>query len=123
MARKNLMIIGGSIFAGTFGISALAGGTFLSEDETDGAPLLIPIAGPFVSIATLDIDMSDEDERSIGLLLIINGVAQATGVTLFIVGAAAEKRVLVRDKYAEAPDSMTFDLSVGATGATGRLTF
>ena len=57
----------------------------------DWAPLYVPVAGPFIAMATLKASGS-------GIaVLAIDGVAQAGGLAMLIAGVATEKTVLVRD--------------------------
>jgi hypothetical protein len=59
-------------------------------DPEDWYPLFIPVAGPFVTIATAG------TERAGTTLLVLNGVVQVSGLAMFIAGFAAQRDVLVR---------------------------
>jgi hypothetical protein len=54
-------------------------------------PLFIPVAGPFVTLGTAD------HEGSGTFFLVLDGVAQAGGLAMFIAGLAFPRKVLVRD--------------------------
>jgi hypothetical protein len=91
--HRGLLIAGALIFGISYGVSALVGATGLAEGE-DGfpvAPLLIPLAGPVVTIGTA----AEEAEQ--GYALGGLAVVQAAGAALFAAGLAANRRVLVRD--------------------------
>lgn len=67
-------------------------------DPEDYYPLFIPVAGPFVTIATADTG------RAASAVLVVDGVAQVAGFAMFIAGFAAQKDVLVRiPTYAGGP--------------------
>lgn len=120
--RKGL-VIGGAVTFGTMWLLSVAVGAVAMEIEeeddewggdsdgvspTDAGMLMIPVGGPFISIATY--------EASAGgaVLLVIDGIAQAGGLAMLIVGLAAKKDVLVRTGDVE----MTVTPMVGQ-GRTG----
>jgi hypothetical protein len=92
-ARRGLVIAGAVTFGSTYVASALFGGAFLAEGGDVGSmfgPLLIPIAGPFVTIGT------SESEGIGTFLLVLDGVFQAAGGALFVAGFLAEEEYLDR---------------------------
>ncbi len=103
------MIIGGGVMAGSLHlismIAAIAldaesnqvihdaqGGT-RTDPEFDNryTPLFAPLVGPFITVKTADASGTG------AALLIMNGVAQVTGLSLVIAGIVAQKQVLTRD--------------------------
>ena len=94
-ARKGLVIAGVVTFGSAYLISVLGASTAASDGgrTSDGfVPLFIPVAGPFVTLGTMDKDASGAVP-----LFILDGVAQVGGVILFIGGLAASESILVRD--------------------------
>jgi hypothetical protein len=97
--RKGLVIAGAVTF-GTTWLFSVAGasilisarencsGCFYSEGEA--AVLYIPVFGPPIAIATLGADTAG------ATVLIVDGIAQAGGLTMLIVGLAARKNYLRR---------------------------
>lgn len=94
--RKGL-VIGGSI---TFGVMYLltvlvgAGIDDASRGSESGAFLYVPVAGPFLQ-------MTKTESATGNVTLAIDGVAQAAGATMLIVGLTSPKTVLVRNDLAE----------------------
>lgn len=105
------MVIGGSVTAAGLWLLSSVVGTFSSELT----PLLIPVAGPFITIGTVDAEGVGK------LLLVYSGLGQATGVGLCIAGLVAKKDVLVREDLA----GLTVVPIVGAnqTGLAARGSF
>lgn len=100
-SRKGL-IIGGAVTFGVFYlISALVGAGSLAECSAhniistspcnDLGPLLIPAAGPFISLGTSHADGGG------AALLILDGVVQAGGIAMLVLGIAIPRTVLVRN--------------------------
>jgi hypothetical protein len=88
---------GQSIEATDDELTTAVGGDPEADGRTEGdwAVLYIPVAGPFVGIATLDASGG-------GLaILIIDGVAQTGGLAMLIAGLAAQETRLVRIGGAE----------------------
>jgi hypothetical protein len=102
--RKGLVIGGAVTFGATWLLSVAVGAIAVEVEETDeslggdsdgvspadAGMLMIPVAGPFISIATYDAG------TGAGTLLAIDGLAQAGGLAMLIIGLAAQKDVLVR---------------------------
>jgi len=99
--RKGL-IIGGAVTFGVFYlISALVGAATIDCNSLTsgsacggGGVLLIPAAGPFIAIGTMKADGGG------AALLVLDGVAQAGGLAMLILGIAVPKSVLVRNDIA-----------------------
>jgi hypothetical protein len=103
--RKGLVIGGSVTFGACWLASVVAAASLTASEETSGAtfdeegnlvekevddyiPLYIPLAGPFITIATADAEVSG------AVPLIIDGIAQAGGVAMLIAGLAAQEDVL-----------------------------
>lgn len=90
------MVIGGSVTAGSLWVlSSFAAALGLDfGNRSDMAPLFIPVAGPFVTIGTMDA------QGTAALALVFDGLGQAAAVGLFIAALVAKKEVLVREDLA-----------------------
>ncbi len=93
--KRKLIIAGLAIFGGCYLASALVGGTALSDGNDGLGPLLIPVAGPFVSIGTSRLSYAVEDDRGAIVLLMLDGFAQAAGVAMTIIGLASDQTTLL----------------------------
>jgi hypothetical protein len=100
--HKKLVAAGLGTFLPVYVMSLLLAATYAGEEGPDSSlytPLFIPIIGPFVTIST-------SDSESIGTMtLIMDGLAQATGVALFAAGMIAQEKYLER-----APPTTSFHL-------------
>jgi hypothetical protein len=90
--NKGLVIAGASTFGGVYIFNCL--GAAIAYDASEGdkdayTPLFIPVAGPFVTIHTADATATG----TFGL--VVDGLAQAAGLSMFIAGLAAQEDVLV----------------------------
>lgn len=90
--RKGLVIGGAVTFGTLYLVSALTAAAVsdLSGGE-DFVPLYIPVAGPFVTIGTSDAPAGG------AVLLAVDGVAQAGGLAMLILGLAVPRDELVRN--------------------------
>jgi hypothetical protein len=78
-------------FAATYGLSFIVGltaATSNSSVSSELGPLLIPVAGPFVTIRTADSSGSGT------AILVLDGLAQAAGVGMIIGAFAAKEKYL-----------------------------
>lgn len=111
--QRRLVIAGISTFCSTYVLSALVGGVLQAQDNEQDKkgllPLFIPLAGPFVTIGTLDASPIAT------VLLVVDGAAQAVGAGLFIVGMTRLEKVWIRTKAAR----LTFSPLVSAEGVAG----
>ncbi len=90
--RRGLVIAGAVTFGSTYVISAAIAAGFLDDNNGDDmVPLFIPVAGPFVAIGTAD------TSPIATTALIIDGLAQAAGVALFVVGLTDEEKIWKRN--------------------------
>lgn len=103
--RKGLVIAGAVTTGSLWLLSSVIGLAAQSveddwdswDDENDDDlywPLVIPLAGPFITVGTVG---TDDLEAPGTMLLIIDGVAQAGGLAMLIAGAVAKRDVLVWD--------------------------
>lgn len=129
-ARSGLVVAGAVMLGVGYGISAAAAGAGLSGGDEELVPLFVPVIGPFWALDTSDVfrqasDGAEQTGNVFGAIgLILDGIVQATGFTLLIVGLAARKTVIVRDKPESAqPTGAAPDIAIGPRGATARWTF
>ena len=101
-----------------YGISAIFGG-FLAlaggnSERQEYAPLLVPVAGPFITIG-----MWDRVEEDGAFIMLANGFTQAAGAAMII------SSVLVPDKFQERVATLPGkpEVFVGAGTATLRMRF
>jgi hypothetical protein len=89
--NKALVIAGASTFGGVYLLTTLGAAIAVDTSEDDAAiePLFIPVAGPFVAIHTTDASATG----TFGL--VVDGLAQAAGLGMFVAGFAAQDEVLV----------------------------
>jgi hypothetical protein len=123
--RKGLVIGGAVTFGAVWLLTAAVGAAWMdyeireeesrsalsvtdSYEPADVGVLIIPVAGPFIAIGTLNASAGG------GTLLAIDGLAQAGGLAMLIVGLAAKKDVLIRTGDVE----MTVTPAIGQ-GRTG----
>ncbi|MEO5726602.1 MAG: hypothetical protein ABI134_33315 [Byssovorax sp.] len=112
--RKGL-VIGGSVMLGVgYLITIMAAGIGQAVNEVadgnkDFGPLLIPVVGPFVGMATTD----PSTGGAFGLAFL--GTVQTAGLAMLIGGIAAPKTVLIRNEVGNV--KFTVLPQVGATSA------
>jgi len=101
--RKGLVIAGAATFGGAWLLSVVTASLAVDTTssfssgmtEGDAAVLYIPVAGPFVSLATYNPSATGS------LVLVIDGLAQAGGLAMLITGLASEQTYLRRTRAAE----------------------
>ena len=98
--RRAYVAAGAAVFGVAYGgalLTALAYSDTESDTEertdTHAMPLLIPAAGPFIGLATLDPDLNGTS------WLVLDGLVQATGIAMFLVGVLDPTRKWVRDDF------------------------
>lgn len=91
--RKGLIIGGAVTFGVMYLITALVGAA-MDDVGSDGSFLFVPVAGPFLQ-------MTRTNTSTGNVFLAIDGLAQAAGATMLIVGLTSPKTVLVRNDLAE----------------------
>jgi len=90
--RKGLVIGGAVTFGAVYLFNVLIAIPLTAIDD-DFTPLYIPVAGPFVTIAT------EQSEGAGTTALAIDGVVQVGGLVMLVLGLALQKTELVRDDY------------------------
>jgi hypothetical protein len=85
--RFGLLVPGAVFFAMSYGIAVAVG---IGAKDSVYRLCLIPVVGPFLPIAVSDTAAGVE-----GLVLILDGVVQVLGATLFTLGVAIPKTTLV----------------------------
>ena len=87
-----LIIPGAIMFGVSYVITAALAGLVaeVSPEDNDGLVNLIPVAGPWVCLATCDFSSGEKVWRT---PLIIDGVLQTAGVTMFILGFVLRRDV------------------------------
>jgi hypothetical protein len=91
--RKGLIIGGGATLGASYGLSVLIaaiGEDVSSDGRSEVAPMWIPVAGPFLT-------MANTDSATLRVFLAGIGVAQTTGAVLLYYGLTTKKSVLVRN--------------------------
>ena len=105
--RKGLVIGGAVTFGVCYLFSALFASTLESANDALGSsnddyvPLYIPVVGPFITIG------SAQSEGAGTFLLVIDGIAQAGGLAMFIAGLAAPSSELVRNDIGDLDINLT----------------
>jgi len=99
--RKGFVVAGAIVFGSLYVISVSVAG---SSKRTGDGYLLIPVMGPFIDLGARDdrcsssnsfaCSSTDSSER---FWLTFDGIGQAAGATLLIVGLAAQEKMLERD--------------------------
>ena len=100
--RSGLVVGGAVTFGVLYLLSVLTAAIISDANKTvgdnssrdNGDFLYVPVAGPFLQ-------MTKTDSSSGNVTLAIDGLAQAAGATMFIVGITSPKTVLVRNDLAE----------------------
>ncbi len=86
--RAGAVVAGAVLLAGAY-VGTIAGGIFgMVDSESLEAPLLFPVAGPFVAAGTAD---SFDDRVGEGILLVILGIAQTGALATLLPGVFATR--------------------------------
>lgn len=89
--RLGLVISGAAMFAASYLSVAIVGAFAMDLGNPEGGWLLLPVGGPFICIA----ECFDEGE-GLSAILVLDGLVQLAGLTLFIIGFAAQAPVYER---------------------------
>ena len=92
-ARTGLVVGGACLFGVTYLLTALVGSIASDVGDKDAKWLLLPVVGPFIYSTTVDGTGSATGKT----FLYIDGLAQAGGVTMFIIGLAGQKMLIRND--------------------------
>ncbi|CAN5922837.1 hypothetical protein BH11MYX4_BH11MYX4_13030 [soil metagenome] len=94
------LVVGGAVTFGVMYLFSVLAGSIIndankySSDHTRGDFLFVPVVGPFLQ-------MTNTSTSSGTTMLAIDGLAQAAGATMLIVGVMSPRTVLVRNDLAE----------------------
>lgn len=116
--RKGLVIGGAVTFGVLYLLSAISGAIASDSGAKDGRLLFIPVAGPFTLLGS-------GTPATAAVFLVIDGIAQAGGIAMFVAGLAAPKTVLVRNDLGKStfsitPTPMTFGNNSAGFGFSGK---
>jgi hypothetical protein len=112
------------MLGGAYLIGAIAA---VSDGSSNLYPLYIPVAGPFITLKTARVFYAPADSLTYvgnvfgAIGLILDGVVQIGGLTMLVIGVAAQKEVVVRDRPAEV--SLVPKVGVGPRSATASWKF
>jgi hypothetical protein len=111
--RVGLIVAGGVLFGSLWLTSAFAGAIASDVGAHSGKLLIIPVAGPWALVPS--------GSTTGDLFLVLDGIAQAGGIAMLIVGIAAPRTVLIRDVAGVKlqPTPMTFGPGSGGFGLRG----
>jgi len=114
--RRTGLPVGGAItFAASYGLSAFFAAGGQSGSSSYSAAMWIPIAGPFVEVATSR--GSCEDVCGVQRAFLVGlGAAQVAGAVMTYFGATSTKRAWVRNDRVH---DVVVSPTVGASGTTG----
>ncbi|WP_437284137.1 hypothetical protein [Sorangium sp. So ce406] len=115
--RKGLVISGAIVFGTVYLFTAIGGADAVYRGSSGYAALFVPVAGPFLTLATT---RQDDLET---MALVLDGLVQVTGAALLLPGLLVPKTVLVRDDVSKAfvvPAPMSFGPSSAGLGLVGR---
>ncbi len=110
--RKGLVIGGAVVFGSVWLLNALVASIGIDTNQGQAAPLFVPIVGPFIAMGTF---------RSLQALdtffLALDGLTQAGGAAMLIIGLAVPTHQLTRNRYASGPWILPMPMSFGAGSA------
>ncbi len=92
-ANRPLVVAGAITFGVPYVFSALIASVLVSFDSRnagDGAPLFIPVVGPFITIGTLNA------EGAATFWLVVDGLTQVGGAAMFVAGLTMREKYLQR---------------------------
>lgn len=124
-ANRGLAIGGSLLFIGSY-VAAIGAAGASGFDNGTGW-LALPVAGPWATIASRSSPCEDDqeprecvndalDEGVVLSVLVLDGLAQLTGFSLMIIGAASKTHWLVRKDAATSGPEVSFAPRVGSGG-------
>lgn len=109
--RAGMLAAGAGLFVGTYLLSAIPAAANSGNAENPWAPMMIPVAGPFIMAANAfswaSHDMFGALDDMVGVMLVVDGFAQLSGLALAVAGGASTKTVFVRGEQARVRVSPT----------------
>ena len=113
--RKGSIVAGAVTFGVLYFISVLvaAGGADVANangSSNDVAGLFVPVVGPFITMTKSSTAMGD-------VILVMDGLGQATGAILLVYGLTQPQTVLVRDAKFSPPPLLPRPILLGKQGA------
>jgi len=117
-ARKGLVISGAVLFGVTYLLSTLVASA--NDNSYDGnryTALWIPVVGPFMQLGS-STNASGDDQ-----IFVLDGLAQAAGITMLVLGLAFPRTILVRNDMLSMsflPTPMKVGHEGGGLGLIGR---
>jgi len=116
-ADRGLLVSGLVTLLVPYGVSALFGAAYLSDGGNDAevvGPMIVPLAGPFITIAA-----SDDDDEIATYFLLLDGFAQIAGAAMITTS------ILLPDKYLERTAKLPGkpEFLIGGTSAAVKLHF
>lgn len=102
--KVGMLAAGVGVFGGTYLMSAIGGAMSSGARDNPWAPMMIPVAGPFITAGNM-FSMGSHDaygfiDDFVGVFLVIDGLAQISGLALAVAGASSTKNVFVREPRA-----------------------
>lgn len=121
-ARRGMVLGGGLMLGIGYLISAGVGAAGITDHNRGLVPMLVPVAGPFITLETSHVFEGTRDQAAtVGKVfgamgLILDGVLQVGGLSMVVVGLAAPKQTVVRDRDEEPRAAPT--VAIGPAGAS-----
>jgi hypothetical protein len=120
------LVVGGSVVLGVAYVASLLAAA--SDTETGGGWLVVPVVGPFVALSKQEVVCSVAlEQQSVttcsekiisaarrAMLLLVDGLVQATGASLLTIGLTNTTSELVR----KAPVQVTPQVGAGGYGVS-----
>lgn len=122
-ANRGLFVGGLVTFLIPYGLSFLVGGAIVvsgsDRDIEEFAPLLVPVAGPFITLGTWEPSSFNNDDKFGEFILLANGFTQLAGAAMITAS------ILMPEKYLERIGKLPGkpEIFVGAGSASMRLHF
>jgi hypothetical protein len=112
------------LLGGAWAVSALTAGTVLSEGGEDGDrywPLLLPAAGPFITLGTANAE--GDDESPVISLVLLSGLTQTAGLAMIVGGLLSDQKIWVRNDIPVKTSLRSPEVLLGPAGGAVRIAF